>query len=552
MRLTPVQSSFSAGEITPLMLQRSDTEGYNQGARELRNAIPDSRGPAIGRHGNKYISELAGAESKIFTFPIDENSFFTVIFTDALITILEIDGTVNNSFATSYDDSKIPHLQFVRDPAGLDVYVLHEEIAPQKLTYNFSTNTMTWAAVVFTSKPAVWTGTSYPSCGDFFEGRLWLGGPKNNAQSFWGSKSGSPENFTLGTLADDAIAFTLAKYGRIEWMAGFKNLVIGTALGEHVVSSGGGLITPSDISVEQQSSYGSANIQPAQVGDQIFYVSADRRKLRAIQYEWQSDNWLSKDLTFNSEHITESGIKQITWQQNPSNLLICVLNDGDIAVLTYERGNNVYGWAKIETNGNYLSASAGSVSGIDVGVAAVSRNVSVVNFETNPIVEGDTFMDSWVSKVPSGTTVSGLSHLEGKECQILLDDAVHPNRTVSGGAITLQTTGSIALVGLAYTPRVVTLPADDGSHLGSASAWKKRYNKIYVRVLNSAIPLVNGKRAPDRHPSTPMDSVEPLLTEDVVVSNLGHSNYEQITVEQDLPLPLVVLGIFGELGQDIT
>jgi hypothetical protein len=60
------------------------------------------------------------------------------------------------------------------------------------------------------------------------------------------------------------------------------------------------------------------------------------------------------------------------------------------------------------------------------------------------------------------TAISGLDHLEGEEVTVLVDGAVHPNRTVSAGAINLQVAGSVVNVGLPYTATIKTMPIEAG------------------------------------------------------------------------------------------
>ena len=45
----PIQNSFAAGEISPLLYMRDDLQGYDFGAAELLNMVPSSKGPAIKR-----------------------------------------------------------------------------------------------------------------------------------------------------------------------------------------------------------------------------------------------------------------------------------------------------------------------------------------------------------------------------------------------------------------------------------------------------------------------------------------------------------------------
>ncbi len=416
--------------------------------------------------------------------------------------------------------------------------------------------------VSFTGAPG-WGGSNNPSAGTYFQGRLWFGGSPLDPAIFLGSKSASPEDFTIGTLADDALSLEIENAGEIEWMESTKNLLIGTTTGEHIVISDQGLIKPGDAEVIQQSAYGSASIQPTKIGDQVMYVSPDLRKIRAMNYEWQQNNWLSKDLTFPSEHITKSGIKDLTWSQHPDNLLWAVLGNGTLVCLTYERSNGIFGWHRHDTNGNVLSSSSGFNGSRSVLVLAVERTPGSIDIE---YFNTSYKLDSW-SETSTVTPynqiyyVDGFSKLDGSTVQILIDDNTHPDRIVGAessagagdgisGRVYLQQTGSRVIIGLQYICDLETLDVDGGSQTGSGLAHKKRRNKIYVKILNSGMPLINGQRPPTRNPSTPMGTAEPLISGDVEILNLDWDKSANVSVSQDLPLPLIVQSIFGELARN--
>ena len=469
------------------------------------------------------------------------------------VTRIIVAGTVAQlEFATPWPEDELRNLYFIRSSDGTAEYILHPNYAPQKILNE--AGVVSFGAVVFTNPPAEWTGTNWPSAGAIFQGRLWLGGTPAEPETFWGSKSGDRQNFDTGTgLDDEAIAATMSQYGPIVWIMGTKKLLIGTLNGEHVVSSEGGVITPTDFGIDQQSAYGSKRVQPVQVGDQIFYVSRDGTKVRAMQYDWSADNWLSKDLTFFSEHITASGIQGISWAPNPDNLLHCVLNDGTMAWCSYERGENVWGWHRHSTAGEILDTAVATVDGFSITITAVIRVTGEVYIET-ATHNVQQYMDSWTEKQnleTAFTVFDQLEHLEGLEVQLLVDGAVAPNQVVSGGQVTLEAPANTAVAGLQFTPKMVSLPLASGAPTGSSLAHIKRYNRLIIGLLDSALPLINGVRAPDRTPSTPMNTVEPNSTGQVSAYQLGWSEGATVTIEQDLPLALTVLYIGGELPQDV-
>ena len=68
------------------------------------------------------------------------------------------------------------------------------------------------------------------------------------------------------------------------------------------------------------------------------------------------------------------------------------------------------------------------------------------------------------------SSVSGLTHLEGETVQVLADGAVQNTKTVSSGAITLDSAASLVHVGLGYTRKFKSLKlafaAKDGTTIG--------------------------------------------------------------------------------------
>lgn len=686
MKITPLQSSFSSGEISPKLLGRTDAAGYQSGLAVMNNFMADSRGPSVRRGGTRFLAEIDGNDGRIFAFVINESLGYLLVLTDLLLTpytqggvttavnyvlnprfrdgstnwVIDDDGgkadidfspdlllmanenkngascmvgqeitvpssgtykvaveevlgeaytvTVGTSlgddsygrfssniggivneqvdipsttawvsvinsiknvtvgftlistigtvaatdFVTPWKESELKDIHIIVSSGGREAYLTHPNHPPQKVVYNYDLDSFLFAEVVFTDPPAQWTGTNWPRTGVFHEGRLWLAGTPEEPQTLWASKSNDYENFTLGPLADESLVFTVAKQGDIRWIQSTKNLLIGTTTGEHIVTSVEGVITPGDIQVTQQSAYGSKGLQAVLVGDQVFYISSDGRKVRAMQYEWAADNWLSNDLTFFSEQITKAGIRHIAWAQNPDNLFMCVLEDGTSALLTYERGEEIYGWSRHDFGGKVLDFAVGNSRGADVKFALVQRVDGTMYIEDFPVLN-NIHMDSWMLETlnEKGSAVAGLGHLEGETVQVLADGAVHPEKVVTGGEITLDWPATEVYVGLPFVSTMVTLPFDKGSQGGSGQTHMKRYNKLFVTLLDSSKPLINGERQPERYPSTLMDTREPDRTERSSVAELGWTRDATITVVQDLPLPCTVISFAGELAQEI-
>ena len=79
----------------------------------------------------------------------------------------------------------------------------------------------------------------------------------------------------------------------------------------------------------------------------------------------------------------------------------------------------------------------------------------------------------------------------------------------------------------------------------------KRINRLFLRLFESQPPIINGKRPPVRFPQYPMDTPPPIRSDDVFVTDLGWSRLTTITIEENLPVPCTVLGLFGEMDMEL-
>ena len=503
--------------------------------------------------------ENTGATSVFLEIKVETNDPSRIVETVSMFdsTLTQpIDAPVK--FLGPWNADDMPFLQADSPPEGDVLYITSPFTPVQKLTYDRATNAWSFAAVTFTAPPSEWATDNYPRAITFFQGRMWLGGTPNERETFWASKSADIENFTQGSLADDGLEFTLSEQGAVEWITGAKNLIIGTANGEHIVESSGGVITPSDIQIIQQSSYGSGTIQAEKIGQKVMYVSPDGRKVREIGYQWTDDGWLSRDITFASEHITDgNNIKQTAFAQNPNNLLWCVTDQGGIVCGTYEKTYNVIGWHQHDTIGSYLDVASVDINGSSIAGFLVKRLVwnpqenteqERLFFEVLDPAES-AFQDCWKYFYSDTAVVEidGMEHLAGQLVDVLTDSGVHPSVPVSSdGKVYLQWEAKEVICGHNFISHMRTLSPDMIGTEGSTHALQKGWNRIVVRILNSAKPIVNGNRPAERHPETPMDEPEPMRIEDVSVSDLGYESWSRIDIQQDLPLPLTVIGIFGE------
>lgn len=476
--------------------------------------------------------------------------------TEKRVNSISIRADIATTGDSSFDHPWANDLKYIHAvmPPGEDkVYFTHPNFPPQILEH-LGPESWSFGPVIFTAAPAEWTGTAYPRTLGFFQGRSWWGAP---GETFTASKSGLPLDLTIGTADDDAFSFTIAERGEIVWILPLKNLIIGTRTGEHIVTSEGKVITPTDVDVVQQSAYGSNHCQPIKLGSKGAYVSADGKKIRDIGYQWTAEAWLSQELNYTATHFTDNAkVEELMWAQSPNKQIVATLSDGSMLICNYEPEKEIIGWVRITTSGFIQSMSKLSIGGEDHYIGVVSRNV--VDDEDNPLLylelwQDDSFLDSSKTEFAEygKDTIDDGAHLANRTVKVKIDGALHPDVTLDAdGKADLIRTGNTIVYGLTYTQTITLLGRDFPYEGGSTTSLKKRWNKIWVRILSSVIPSIGtGLAIADRSPQTLMDLAEGMKSMDIKVSTLGYSKGE-ITIYNDLPYPLTIVGVFGEMGME--
>jgi len=226
--------------------------------------------------------------------------------------------------------------------------------------------------------------TGHPSCVSFFEQRLVFAGTSDEPQTLYFSKSGDYENMTTGTNADDAMVYTIAsnQVNKIRYLKSVRTLLIGTTGGEFTVSADGtdAAVTPTNIQIRRQSSFGAANVDAQPAGNAILFLQRAKRKIRELAYNYDTDGYIAPDLCILNETVTDSGINEMAYQQAPDSILWAVRDDGVLSGLTYQRTDNVVAWHR-----HLIGGKADTTKNIIQQQISFTANTTVVNGTNNTI-----------------------------------------------------------------------------------------------------------------------------------------------------------------------
>jgi hypothetical protein len=411
----------------------------------------------------------------------------------------------------------------------------------------------------------------YPRTVTFYDDRLWFGGTTSRPQTLWASVIGDYENFEYGTIDDDALNYTIntQDLNTITWMSPGKVLAVGTASGEFTVG-GNSLndpVTPNSVRILPQTPYGCAGlVRPLRVASSTLFVQREGRTLREYTYNFDTDSYVAPNLNRLADHITVAGLVDIAYQQSPDQIVWTPDTNGRLLGFTYERAEDVVGWHRHDIGGAVESVITLPHWDGDQDVVwlIVRRTINGVHARYVEYMEkyrtgtDAFFVDCGLSYSGApATTISGLSHLEGRQVAILADGAVHPERTVTGGAITLQLPASVVQIGIPYTMTLRTLRLEAGAEDGTAQGKTMRIHNIVFRLHETGPGFWYG---PDtttmdelafRSSENDMDAPVPLFTGDTELL-AWPGQYEQgshITVQHRLPTPCTLV---ATMPQQVT
>ena len=185
---------------------------------------------------------------------------------------------------------------------------------------------------------------------------------------------------------------------------------------------------------------------------------------------------------------------------------------------------------------NIVSTSSRTVATVklDKSLPASLRNTAITTYEV------------------ARNVISGITWLEGKTVSILADGAVHPQKVVSNGSITLDQASSVVHIGLPYDSDLQSLPlALQAEAFGQGRV--KNLNHVYIRVLESsgifAGPSADKLVEAKQRTTEPYGSPPNLKTEDIkIMLTPTWQDNGQLFVRQSDPLPLTVVGLTLEVA----
>lgn len=142
-------------------------------------------------------------------------------------------------------------------------------------------------------------------------------------------------------------------------------LVIGTGKDAWQLSgtSGAGSpITPSQQNAQPQEAIGfNATLPPMKIGANILYGQSLGSAVRELNYNFYFNIYAGVDLTILSTHLFDGfQLREWAWSQEPWKVQWSVRNDGRALSFTYLKEENIRGWTRHDTMGQFVSVATAS------------------------------------------------------------------------------------------------------------------------------------------------------------------------------------------------
>lgn len=397
----------------------------------------------------------------------------------------------------------------------------------------------------------VWSSTKgWPRTCTFHEGRLYFGGSRSRPSTVWGSKVAQFFDFTPDqSYDDDAVEATLDtnSLNVITDLISGRDLQVFTTGGEfYVPQQGLEPITPTNFFVRAVSRNGSREgirVQILQSG--TLYVQRQGKALNEFQYSDTTLSYVSTSISLLSSHLINNPVElalRKSTSTTESDTLFMLNGNGEITAYSILRQQQVVAPSRYTTDGLFVDI------GVDIeDIYVVSRRTfNGTNRYFIEVFDSNVFTDcAFTGGVDQ--VISGLPHI-GKSLNVIADGSVLSSETVnSSGEITMDRASTTSYeVGLPFNVIIKTLPVEPRMQAGVRTGFKKRIIEVNALLYQTQHLYINGNLVPIRTFDTAsiLDNDMPTFTGTKVVSGiLGYSQDAQITVTQDLPLKLTLLGM---------
>lgn len=206
---------------------------------------------------------------------------------------------------------------------------------------------------------AVPSSGTFPRCSTILQQRRIYAGTENLPMTFWGSRPGLYDDFSLTTFGafDDAFEKSLPSPQLTPVLSLVESPVGLFAFTDQTVyqirGANDSVISDQTLIAEPRTFIGAAPVQPLSISDNVVYVQSNGLSVQALRPNQNSVSYGVFDTSLYSDHFfsVENPIEHWGYAESDKQVIWAQRRDGTLLSFTYIPQQNVYAWSNHETRG---------------------------------------------------------------------------------------------------------------------------------------------------------------------------------------------------------
>jgi hypothetical protein len=231
--------------------------------------------------------------------------------------------------------------------------------------------------------------------------------------------------FNTPGLETDSFSFNppTPQINGIEWLLLQNGLNVGTA-GEiwKVFAASGGVITPTDVNIKIDNAVGTLSLKPLIAGNSIIMTPRGKAEVTELTSSFEASGYVLRDLSVLAYHLFEDRrIIRWAYARSPDSIIWCILDNGKLLGLTYEKEYDIWAWHE------HTTPLGEGFKDILVIPNSSDDNIDDVYFVINRAVEGATpnyYIEQLNRRITPSSAAFGLSASGNPYDYKFLDSAV--------------------------------------------------------------------------------------------------------------------------------
>lgn len=194
-----------------------------------------------------------------------------------------------------------------------------------------------------------------------FQQRGVYAGTLNYPMTIYGSRAGQTENYDVNVILqeDDSYTFALdeSSIQPIEHLVALRSglLVFTSQTVTQLKSGQGKALSPINALAEPQVYKGISSAKPLTVELDVIFCQQFSNAVNAMMYTEYTESFELQNISLLSDHLLgpNKQIIRMEYAEEPDKIIYCLREDGIMLTLTYDRNEQVFGWARQQTQGLY-------------------------------------------------------------------------------------------------------------------------------------------------------------------------------------------------------